>query len=73
MFAQAGGQPFVTDVGNFILDCHVGPIADAGGLERRLNTTVGVVENGLFVGRTSAAIVASAGGVEILTRGRGGS
>ncbi len=70
---QAGGQPFVTDGGNFILDCRFGPIADARQLERLLNTTVGVVENGLFVGRTSAVIVASERDVEVLTRGGGGS
>jgi ribose 5-phosphate isomerase len=29
--------------------------------------TVGVVENGLFVGRSTAVVVASAGRVEIMT------
>ncbi len=60
------GQSFVTDGGNFILDCHFGAIDDAAALERRINMIVGVVENGLFVGRSLVVVVASAGGIEIL-------
>jgi ribose 5-phosphate isomerase A len=62
-----GEQPFVTDGGNFILDCRWGPIADPAELERQLAMTVGVVESGLFVGRSSAVIVAATAGVEVLT------
>lgn len=61
------GQSFVTDGGNFILDCHFGPIDDPAKLEQRINMTVGVVENGLFVGRSAVVVVASEGGIEILT------
>ena len=73
--AQLGGEPvlrqnegrsFVTDGGNFILDCRFGPIADPERTERLVNLTVGVVENGLFVGRSSAVVVASEGGVDVL-------
>jgi ribose 5-phosphate isomerase A len=60
-------QPFVTDGGNFILDCLFGPIEDPPETERRINSIVGVVENGLFVGRSSAVIVASQDGIDILT------
>jgi ribose 5-phosphate isomerase A len=59
--------PFVTDGGNFILDCQFGPIASAPDTERAVNLTVGVVENGLFVGRSSAVVVASDAGIEIMT------
>jgi len=65
-------RPFVTDGGNFILDCRFGPIADPAALECRLNMTVGVVENGLFIGRAAAVIVASESGVEILKPDQGG-
>jgi ribose 5-phosphate isomerase len=37
--------------------------------ERRINAIVGVVENGLFVRRSSAVIVASQSGIEVLTPG----
>jgi ribose 5-phosphate isomerase A len=63
----AGEQPFVTDSGNFILDCRFGPIGDPGKLEREIAMTVGAVESGLFVGRSSKVVVASATGVEVVT------
>src|SRR6516165_10755074 len=59
-------QPYVTDGGNFILDCRFGPLADPGSTEQRLAMTVGTVESGLFVGRTSVVVVASTTGVEVL-------
>ena len=62
-------HPFITDGGNYILDCRFGRIADPRALETQIGMTVGVVESGLFVGRTSAVVVASEGGVEILGQG----
>jgi ribose 5-phosphate isomerase A len=59
---------FITDGGNYILDCRFGQIADAKALEKQVGMIVGVVESGLFVGRSSAVVVASAGGTEVLTR-----
>ena len=64
---QSDGRTFVTDGGNFILDCPFGSIAEPRQLEQAINMTVGVVENGLFLGRSAAVVVASADGVEILT------
>jgi ribose 5-phosphate isomerase A len=61
-----GEQPYVTDGGNFILDCRFGPLAEPDIIERRLAMTVGTVESGLFVGRTSVVVVASTTGVEVL-------
>jgi ribose 5-phosphate isomerase A len=69
----AGEAPYVTDGGNFILDCRFGPIADPAALERRIAMTVGVVESGLFVGRSSAVIVAAPDGVEVLTPAASGT
>jgi ribose 5-phosphate isomerase A len=63
----AGEQPYLTDGGNFILDCRFGPIADPGALERCIAMTVGAIESGLFVGRSSMVVVASEAGVEVLT------
>ena len=68
---QAGGAPFVTDGGNFILDCRFGPIDEPQNTERAINMTVGVVEHGLFVGRSSVVIVATASGIDIMTNNRG--
>jgi ribose 5-phosphate isomerase A len=63
----AGEQPYVTDGGNFILDCRFGPLADPAEIEERVAMTVGVVESGLFVGRSSVVVVASTTGIEVLT------
>ena len=58
-----GDAAFVTDQGNFILDCRFGQIADPSGLAARIRARAGVVEHGLFVGLTSDLIVAGADGV----------
>jgi ribose 5-phosphate isomerase A len=63
----SGEQPYVTDGGNYILYCRFGPLADPSLIERRIAKTVGTVESGLFVGCTSAVVVASMTGVEVLT------
>ena len=64
---MAGEQPYVTDGGNFIMDCRFGPLADPGITEQQLAITVGTVESGLFVGRSSMVVVASMAGIEVLT------
>jgi ribose 5-phosphate isomerase A len=60
-------QPYVTDGGNFILDCRFRALSDPRTVEREIAMTVGTIESGLFVGRSAAVIVASAVGVEVLT------
>src|SRR5256886_11304370 len=55
----SGEQPYVTDGGNYILDCRFGPLADPSLIERRIAKIVGTVESGLFVGRTSMVVAAS--------------
>jgi ribose 5-phosphate isomerase A len=61
------GNPFVTDGGNYIVDCRFGVIGDPAGLERDIRAIVGVVENGLFIGRASAVVVATTGGIRVMT------
>jgi len=62
-------HPFITDGGNYILDCRFARIDDPCRLERQIRKIVGAIECGLFVGRSSAVIVASAAGIELLTPG----
>jgi ribose 5-phosphate isomerase A len=68
----AAGEPYVTDGGNYLIDCRFGPIAEPRRLECRIATIVGAIESGLFVGRSSAVISASEEGVEMLTPGKPG-
>jgi ribose 5-phosphate isomerase A len=65
---ERGGQPFVTDAGNLILDLHAGVIAHPAVLERELDRIPGVVETGLFIGRADVVLVAGPGGVTRLER-----
>ena len=61
-----GGDPFVTDGGNRILDCSFGPIADPARLEKRIERVVGVIESGLFISRADLVFVADTAGVHRL-------
>ncbi|MBI3968950.1 MAG: ribose-5-phosphate isomerase A, partial [Chloroflexi bacterium] len=61
-------EPFVTDNGNYILDCAFGPIANPAALEAALDRIPGVVESGLFVGLTHVVVTGRADGVEVVDR-----
>ncbi|MBD8892821.1 ribose-5-phosphate isomerase RpiA [Roseibium litorale] len=56
-------HPFVTDGGHYILDAHLGRIADASRLANDLVAIPGVVEHGLFLGLAAKAYVAGKQGV----------
>ncbi|MGD9766249.1 MAG: ribose-5-phosphate isomerase RpiA [Pseudolabrys sp.] len=64
----AGGHPFVTDGGHWIVDAALGRIPDPKMLADRLLVVPGVVEHGLFVGLASMAILAGPGGVRTVER-----
>ena len=58
------GRTFVTDNGNHVLDVHFPHgIDDARAMERELNNTPGVVENGLFLGLTWKVVIGEPDGV----------
>jgi len=60
----AAGQPYVTDEGNYILDCRMPPADDLAGLEKAINNIPGVVENGLFLGYADLVIVSGPEGIK---------
>lgn len=61
---ERNGAPFKTEAGNFIVDVHVARIERPADLELALNQIPGIVETGLFVGRTDILIVGNATGTE---------
>lgn len=67
---MTNGEPFVTDGGHLILDASFGRIPDTRALSEALHAIPGVVEHGLFLGLATAAIVASADGIETLHAAR---
>ncbi|MGO8796994.1 MAG: ribose-5-phosphate isomerase RpiA [Candidatus Sulfotelmatobacter sp.] len=67
---DAGGNPYITDEDNYILDCRFGQIPHAEGLARKLSDMPGVVEHGLFIGMASVVLIAD--GNEIVEMWRDG-
>jgi len=59
---EAGGEPFVTDNGNWIVDCKYDGIHDPALLDAQLGGLTGVVGHGLFVGMAGRVVVADAAG-----------
>jgi ribose 5-phosphate isomerase A len=61
-------KPLITDSGHYLLDCHLGQIADPESLATKLKTIPGVVEHGLFIGIATDAVVGQASGhTKVLT------
>jgi ribose 5-phosphate isomerase A len=66
------GDAYLTDNGNYILDCRCGEIHDPEKMARELKLLVGVVECGLFVGMADLAVVATEDALEIIERDAAG-
>jgi ribose 5-phosphate isomerase A len=63
------GVPFITDEGNYILDCRYNPaIVDPANLATAIKVIPGVVEHGLFLGMAQRVVVASPDGVQVLEK-----
>jgi ribose 5-phosphate isomerase A len=60
--------PFVTDNGNYILDCRFPRIDDPADLARRLKEITGVLEHGLFLGMADLVLVGHPEGVREMRR-----
>ena len=65
---KVGGEPFVTDGGNYIADCAIANLPDPAALEKRLAALIGVVESGLFIALASEVVASGAGGVVVHKR-----
>jgi len=49
--------PYLTDNGNYIVDCAFGKIEDPADLHERINAITGVVDNGLFINIASKLVL----------------
>jgi ribose 5-phosphate isomerase A len=64
-----GGKPFLTDSGNYLLDCRfLRGIHDPPALAARIKGITGVVEHGLFLGIVHRVVVARPDGIEIIEK-----
>jgi ribose 5-phosphate isomerase A len=59
------GELFLSDNGNVILTCKVGPIADPTVLERQITSIPGVVGTGLFLGMADAVLIQNGDKLEV--------
>ena len=57
------GSQYITDEGNLILDCSGMLLDDPAAMAARLDSIVGVVEHGLFLGYAELVLIAGEGGV----------
>jgi ribose 5-phosphate isomerase A len=62
------GSQYITDEGNLILDCSGLLIDDPTAMAEKLDSIVGVVEHGLFLGMAELVLIAGEGGVVERTR-----
>lgn len=59
----AEGQTQLSDNGNYLLDCHFGPIADPVALQQQLLAIPAVLDSGLFIDMTDTVLIGHAGGI----------
>ncbi len=64
--AKSGDGPYLTDEGNYILDCACGRIEEPEVIAAEIRGIVGVVEHGLFLGMAMRALVGGEDGVREL-------
>jgi ribose 5-phosphate isomerase A len=69
--AGKDGKPYVTDSGNFIIDCAFGPMENPKEIAHHLDHVVGSVEHGMFLKFASEVIVGGRDGVTILRKTSG--
>ena len=61
-------NPYITDNGNYVVDCDFGGIDEPEELEVIINSIPGVVENGLFIDLATMAIIGSREGTKTLEK-----
>ena len=60
------GLPFITDEGNYIIDCRFNPVHDPLTLAERMKSITGIVEHGLFLNIATDVIVSGPDGMHHL-------
>jgi ribose 5-phosphate isomerase A len=66
--ASTSTAPFVTDGGNYVLDCAFGTVRDPAAVASAIKNITGVVEHGLFVMMSERVHVAGPNGVQTYER-----
>ncbi|MFS1518021.1 ribose-5-phosphate isomerase RpiA [Bacillus sp. SCS-151] len=61
-------EPYITDNGNFILDCNVSDIHAPAVLHQSLKQVTGVIDTGLFPNMANVVIIGSSDGVQVIEK-----
>jgi len=67
---KKNGEIYITEQGNFILDCHFGPIGQIDDLEDRLDHRSGIVAHGLWKNMATDVIIAGNKGLKHLKKSK---
>ena len=65
---ERDGEVFVSNNGNYILDCAFGSIENPRALHKELKLLLGVVETGLFIDMTDKVILAGPEGARVINK-----
>ena len=65
---ERDGEVFVSNNGNYILDCAFESIEDPRALHNQLKLLLGVVETGLFIDMTDKVILAGPDGAQVINK-----
>jgi ribose 5-phosphate isomerase A len=60
-----GGRPQLSDNGNLLVDCRIGPLPDPAALDRALHAIPGLLETGFFLDRRAAIAIEGVNGVVV--------
>ncbi|WP_099467564.1 ribose-5-phosphate isomerase RpiA [Konateibacter massiliensis] len=63
---RKGGNIFITDNGNYIVDLHIGKPMDVNDIYNKVNGIIGVLETGLFINSCKRIIVGTDSGTKII-------
>lgn len=66
--AREDGRPYITDSGNYLIDCRFQGIPDPYSLAERIKAISGVVDHGLFLDIARRVIVAASDGIRVVER-----
>ncbi|MGM7681464.1 ribose-5-phosphate isomerase RpiA [Cytobacillus sp. Hm23] len=61
-------EPYITDNGNYILDCNVSDIHAPAVLHQSLKQVSGVIDTGLFPNMANVVIIGSSDGVQVIEK-----
>ena len=65
---KKNNEPFVSDNGNYVVDCFFKKILEPKKLQKEINCIPGVVDNGLFLNMADEVIIGTKDGIKKLVR-----